>query len=150
MIASGLGDAKWLRKSELVLIFSGCITGNPSSSAFPLTGEAVNSSPRPRGLSGWVTTSLRFSPAAASFSSVGTAKRGVPQKTRLKESLIGCEDYRINDLETLSTINILKIAARRAPVGHLPCLEGYQSPAFTSLRILRLMRSRFSALRWLR
>src|SRR5215475_8858786 len=38
--------------------------------------------PRPRGRSGCVTTRRTCKPASTSFSSVGTAKRGVPAKTR--------------------------------------------------------------------
>src|SRR5664279_398027 len=56
--------------------------GKPRSSAVRFTGEAATSMPRPLALSGWVTTSFTLNPASTSFSSVGTANIGVPQKTR--------------------------------------------------------------------
>src|ERR1700759_3167986 len=56
--------------------------GRSSSSAARFTGDAAGSIPRPLGRSGCVTTSFTPNPAATSFSSVGTAKSGVPQNTR--------------------------------------------------------------------
>src|SRR5215831_14121029 len=56
--------------------------GRSSASALRLTGEAVSSMPRPLARSGWVTTSSIANPAFTRRSSVGTAKTGVPQKTR--------------------------------------------------------------------
>jgi len=81
-----------------------------------IAGDGASSRPRPRGLSGRVTTRETTKPAASSFSNVGTAKRGVPQKTRLRDGLN---------------------------------LHTYHSPALTSLRILRFIKSRFRALMWL-
>src|SRR5271166_1048470 len=56
--------------------------GSPISSAACFTGDVVSSMPRPLARSGWVTTSFTRNPASTSFSSVGTANVGVPQKTR--------------------------------------------------------------------
>src|SRR5271156_3251384 len=64
---------------------SGCEIGNLNSSAQCLSGEATISMPRPFGRSGCVTTRRIAKPASISLSSVGTAKRGVPQKTSLRE-----------------------------------------------------------------
>ncbi len=52
--------------------------------------------PRPLGLSGWVTTRGTENPASTSFSRVGTAKAGVPQKTRLREAGIGRQTSDLN------------------------------------------------------
>src|SRR5579864_3685607 len=82
MIASGWRAVSWERNSSLVLMRSGWVMGRFSFSADCLTGEATSSRPRPLGRSGWVTTRWMRWPAATSFSSVGTAKGGVPQKTR--------------------------------------------------------------------
>ncbi len=92
--------------------------------------------PRPRGLSGWVTTRGTEKPASTSFSRVGTANAGVPQKTRLREAGIGrqtSDPNRFADVRGLT------------PDACFP----YHSPAFISLRILRFMKSRLSALMWL-
>src|SRR5215469_2484126 len=56
--------------------------GRPNPSALRLTGEAVTSMPRPLARSGWVTTNFTANPASTRRSRVGTAKAGVPQKTR--------------------------------------------------------------------
>src|SRR6516165_4462151 len=77
--------------------------------------------PRPLARSGWVMTSFRENPALTRRSSVGTAKTGVPQKTRFIIKGSDC-----------SVVN-----------------SSYHSPAFTILRILRFIMSRFSALMWL-
>src|SRR5690348_17334423 len=69
------------RNSALFLIFSGCVTSSPPASALSFTGGAVSSCARPTGRSGCETTSAISCCAAISASSVGTAKRGVPQKT---------------------------------------------------------------------
>src|SRR5664279_2626074 len=82
MIASGLMLSNRARNSSLFLIFSGWATGMPSASAARFTGDAASCMPRPLGRSGWVATSFTRKPAATNFSSVGTAKSGVPQKTK--------------------------------------------------------------------
>jgi hypothetical protein len=109
MIASGLSASSCARNSGLLLIFSGWVTAKPKSRARCFTGEKLRSRPRPRGLSGCVTTNLIWNPAPTSFSKVGTANCGVPQKTRFKDVFIGGEDYRINDLPMRPAVNILKI-----------------------------------------
>src|SRR5574341_1339255 len=81
-MAAGWSDASCARNSSLVLIVSGSMTRSPSSCARSLTGEAAGFCPRPRGRSGWFTTRRTRKPAATSFSSVGTANCGVPQKTK--------------------------------------------------------------------
>src|SRR5260221_2087451 len=82
MIASGRIATSWSRNSALFLMAPGCSTAMPRRSAASFTGETATSIPRPRGRSGCVTTSGTECPAETSFSNVGTAKRGVPQKTR--------------------------------------------------------------------
>src|ERR1019366_2289413 len=96
MMASGLSAISRLRNSSFCLIFSGCVTGSPSSRARCLTGDAVSSMPRPRGRSGCVTARLTWKPASTNFSSVATAKRGVPQKTRLRYEGIASSGDRVN------------------------------------------------------
>src|SRR5579872_4622749 len=61
---------------------SGWYTGRPRRSAVSFTGGGAGCWPRPRGRSGWVTTSRTWWPALAMRSSVGTANAGVPRKTR--------------------------------------------------------------------
>src|SRR5271166_5636180 len=56
--------------------------GSPRSSATRFTGDAASSIPRPLARAGWVTTNFTLKPAATSFSMVGTANVGVPQKTK--------------------------------------------------------------------
>src|SRR4051812_8607007 len=85
MIASGLMLVSWERNSSLVLMRSGWVMGRLSLRADCFTGEETSSRPRPLGRSGWVTTRWIRWPAAASFSSAGTAKGGVPQKMRDKD-----------------------------------------------------------------
>src|SRR5580658_10265723 len=85
MIASGLRVVSWARKSSLDLILSGWVIGRAKRNVDCLTGDATSSRPRPLGRSGWVTTRWILCPAAASFSRVGTANCGVPQKTRLRD-----------------------------------------------------------------
>src|SRR5579871_110063 len=67
---------------------SGCVIGRLSARADCFTGDATSSRPRPLGRSGWVTTSRTRNPSATSFSSDGTAKRGVPQKIRSRGGVI--------------------------------------------------------------
>src|SRR5574341_2371479 len=81
-MAEGLSDSSCARSASLVLIVSGSMTVSPNSCARCLTREAAGFCPRPRGRSGWVTTRRTRKPAATSFSSVGTANCGVPQKTK--------------------------------------------------------------------
>src|SRR5271166_336638 len=81
MMASGAMSSSCARNWSLFLIFSGWVTGKPSASAVRFTGDAANSMPRPLGRSGWVATSFTRTLAHTSFSSVGTAKNGVPQNT---------------------------------------------------------------------
>src|ERR1700722_4347402 len=116
MMAPGLTEERSALNSGLFLILSGWVMGNPNSRARALTGDGESSRPRPRGLSGCVTTNETENRAASNFSSAGKAKRGVPQKTRLRDGLN---------------------------------LYTYHSPALISLRILRFIKSRFSALMWL-
>src|SRR6266545_6425970 len=87
-MASACRSVSWARKASLFLIFSGWVTGSPSFRALCLTGDSVNSIPRPRGRSGCVTTRRTWNPASTSFSRVGTAKRGVPAKMRLSGCII--------------------------------------------------------------
>src|SRR5712671_7425290 len=68
---------------------SGWMTGNLRFRAYCLTGEETVSRPRPLGRSGCVTTSCTWNPESTNRSSVGTAKPGVPQKTRLRDEDIG-------------------------------------------------------------
>src|SRR5580658_1483228 len=82
IIASGTMAANWSRNTALFLMVAGCTTAIRRRIAASFTGEAATSMPRPRGRSGCVTTSGRECPASTSFSRVGTAKRGVPQKTK--------------------------------------------------------------------
>src|SRR5664280_1051033 len=82
MIASGAMLSNCARNSLLFLIFSGWTIGRSSASAVCFTGVGDSCMPRPLGRSGWVATSFTRKPAATSFSSVGTANRGVPQKTK--------------------------------------------------------------------
>src|SRR5271156_7072121 len=82
MIASGQIAVSSPRNSELFLMAAGCAMLIPSRVAASFTGDTATSIPRPRGRSGCVTTSGTEWPASTSFSKVGTAKRGVPQKTR--------------------------------------------------------------------
>src|SRR6266850_6019522 len=86
IIASGLSAESCWRNSSLSLILSGWTTGMPRRMADSLTGEIASSIPRPRGRSGCVTTSGTEWPTSTSFSRVGTAKRGVPQKMRIISS----------------------------------------------------------------
>src|SRR5690242_2219674 len=88
MIASGANRVSASRSSTLFLIVSGCCMGMPSCWAASLTGDGVISIPRPRALSGCVSTKAMRCPISASFSSVGTAKRGVPANTSLSFALI--------------------------------------------------------------
>src|ERR1035437_5103552 len=80
-MASGAMASNCARNSALVRIFSGCVTAMPAASAVCLTGGAASCWVRPAGRSGWVTTRGISWPAARRASRVGTAKRGVPQKT---------------------------------------------------------------------
>src|SRR6185436_7284879 len=70
------------------------------ASAAARTGLALGSLPRPRRLSGWVTTSAMSWPAAWSASSAGTASAGVPKKTsrtasgRLEAAVVAARDGR--------------------------------------------------------
>src|SRR5664279_1479877 len=82
MIASGAMPSNCARNSSLFLIFAGWTIGRSSASAVCFTGDAASCMPRPLGRSGWVATSFTRKPAATNFSSVGTAKSGVPQKTK--------------------------------------------------------------------
>ena len=54
----------------------------PIRAAASFTGGGDGCCPRPRGRSGWVTTASTWCPASTMRSSVGTAKAGVPKKTR--------------------------------------------------------------------
>src|SRR5581483_1172389 len=54
----------------------------PKRSAHSFTGDAASCCPRPRGRSGCVTTAATSCPAATICSKVGTAKAGMPRKTR--------------------------------------------------------------------
>src|ERR1039458_2245858 len=94
MIASGAMLSNSARNSPLFLIFSGWTMGRPSASAARFTGDSASCMPRPLGRSGWVTTSFTRRPAATSFSSVGTAKSGVPQNTR---SIMGALPFALLD-----------------------------------------------------
>src|ERR1700722_6214798 len=85
MIASGLRSESRERKSALLLMLSGWRIGKPHCKADCLMGEETSSRPRPFGRSGCVTTRGTWKPPSTSLSSVGTAKPGVPQNTRLKE-----------------------------------------------------------------
>src|SRR6516165_6217176 len=71
------------RNSALFLIFSGWVIASPAARAVSFTGGAVSCCERPTGLSGCETTRGISWPATISASSVGTANRGVPQKTSL-------------------------------------------------------------------
>src|ERR1019366_4136608 len=82
MMASVVMLSNCARNSSLTLIFSGWTIGRPSASAARFTGDSASCMPRPLGRSGWVATSFTPKPAATSFSSVGTANGGVPQKTK--------------------------------------------------------------------
>src|SRR5579863_4108792 len=103
--------------------------GSFSFRADSLTGEATSSSPRPFGRSGWVTTRYTRNPAPTSLSSVGTAKRGVPQKTRSR------------GIGKLGNLVIEKLKTGGAPfrifvfsiTKLLNSLMLYHSPAFISL-----------------
>jgi len=62
--------------------FVGCSTARPADSARAFTGDAETCRPRPRGLSGCVTTPTTVAWGEASrASSVGTAKAGVPKNS---------------------------------------------------------------------
>ncbi len=61
---------------------SGCSTGMPCAAAQRATGGSSIRPPRPAGRAGWVTAQTGVRPAATSAASVGTAKSGVPKKTR--------------------------------------------------------------------
>src|SRR5215469_6378031 len=89
MMASGLIALRRARNSSLALILSGWVMGRESFNADSLTGEGANARPRPFGRSGCVTTRGIRNPSANSFSRVGTAKRGVPQKTRSRDRAMG-------------------------------------------------------------
>src|SRR6516162_5754831 len=82
-MASGAIASKCERNSALFRIFSGCVSEIPAARAVCLTGGAASCCVRPTGRSGCETTSGISWPAASRASSVGTAKRGVPQKTSL-------------------------------------------------------------------
>src|ERR1039457_942093 len=88
-MASGAMASSWARNSELLRIFSGCMTGRPAARAACLTAGAVSCWPRPTGRSGCETASAISWPAASSASRVGTAKLGVPQKTSFTGILAG-------------------------------------------------------------
>src|SRR5580658_2342845 len=83
-IASGAMTSSCARNSALLRILSGCATAMPARMAMSLTGGAASCCSRPAGRSGCETTSATSWPADSSASSVGTAKRGVPQKTSFK------------------------------------------------------------------
>src|ERR1022692_4195420 len=94
MTASRAMLSNCARNSLLFLIFSGWTSGRSSASAVCFTGDAASCMPRPLGRSGWVATSFTRKPAATSFSSVGTANSGVPQKTR---SIMGALPFTLLD-----------------------------------------------------
>src|SRR6266404_4379474 len=77
----------------------------PRRMADPLTGEIANSIPRPRGRSGCVTTSGTECPPSTSFSRVGTAKRGVPQKTKIISVRYSISGVRKNKIECASPVS---------------------------------------------
>src|ERR1700737_2988798 len=114
MIASGLIPVNCSRNSTLVLILSGWLTSSPNSSASCFTGDEASSMPRPFGLSGCVTTSRIAKPASTSFSRVGTANAGVPQKTRLREEGIGLRT-RTSDLRPQPRSGFETPAGARGP-----------------------------------
>src|SRR6266567_7715877 len=84
-MTSGWTDSSCARNSALLRILWGWATGMPAARAVCLRGGATSSWARPTGRSGWVMASAMSWPAACNASSVGTAKRGVPQKTNLTE-----------------------------------------------------------------
>src|ERR1035438_6196227 len=73
--------------------------GSPRSIAARFTGDGASSMPRPLARSGWVTTSFTPKPPSTSFSRVGTANVGVPQKTRsITTALPFTQLYELADL----------------------------------------------------
>src|SRR5664279_5844498 len=85
--------------------------GSPRSRAESFTGDAANSMPRPLARSGWVTTSFTLNPASTSFSKVGTANIGVPQKTRSITAALPFAQF--NELADLA---LHQVALERADV----------------------------------
>ena len=140
IIASGLMACSCARNSSLFLILSGWLIGKPSCSARCFTGEGASSMPRPFGRSGWVTTRRTGKPASTSFSRVGTANAGVPQKTRVRKIRASDSDRR--------DLGLTRVLLRNYRIDG-QTLTSYHSPAFISLRIFRFMKSRFRALMWL-
>src|SRR5271169_5928148 len=111
MMASGAMRSNCARNSSLLLILSGWTMGSPSSSAARFTGDAASSMPRPLARSGWVTTSFTLKPAATSFSRVGTANVGVPQKTK---SITAVSPFAC--LHQLANLALHNVALERADV----------------------------------
>src|ERR1700693_4017100 len=84
-MASGLALRR-NRSDSGVRIFSGWKTGRRAAMAVSFTGEKQTSWPRPLGRSGWVmTAAISKSGWARRCLRVGTAKFGVPQKSKRKE-----------------------------------------------------------------
>src|SRR5215469_9245074 len=102
MIASGLRAASWDLKSSLFLMVSGWAIGIPNLAARAFTGDGARSRPRPDGLSNWVTARRILYPASASLSRVGTLNAGVPQKTRLRDRVMGAPNLTILQLSSAS------------------------------------------------
>src|SRR5215468_5472196 len=160
MIASGRSSLSSPRNSVFSLIFSGCTTRSPSWCALSFTGDAVNSRPRPRGRSGWVTTSRTWNPVSTSFSSVGTAKRGVPAKTRFMRAWWSTEAARgsadqwarvpqqrspLAGLHQLANLAFHQIPLQRAEMAHVQLavevvgfMEERARQQFLSRRLVKL------------
>src|SRR5664280_922913 len=105
MIASGLMLSNCARNSSLFLIFSGWTIGRSSASAVCFTGDAASCMPRPLGRSGWVATN---------FSSVGTAKSGVPQKTK---SIMGALPFAL--LHQFADLALHHVALQGADIANI-------------------------------
>ena len=143
-MAAGAMASSWARNSWLLRILSGCVTSMPAASAACFTGGAVSCCPRPTGLSGCETTSAISWPAPSRASSVGTANRGVPQKTSFTGHPRNEGKLRFAPFQ-LGAADEPPRSVRRC--GFPPGSSWhYHSPARCILRILRRVMSRFSAL----
>src|SRR5208337_1365756 len=84
-MTSGAIASSCARSSELLRIFSGCVTARPAARAACFTGVGAIWRSRPTGRSGCETTRATSCPAASNASKVGRANCGVPQKTSLRQ-----------------------------------------------------------------
>ncbi len=85
-----IGPARARDRETLHRAASPAASGTSAASAFCFTGDALTCCPRPRSLSGCVTTpTARLAEEESSASSEGTANSGVPKRTTRMKALEG-------------------------------------------------------------